>query len=326
MTSNVYTKNEILQSLSLGENSIDTNTLNEFIEKWHIEAVFEDARGTEFYDENALITIRENILNEQKQKEAQEASKTVNDEQLIQALESESAPSIEADTIQTIEENANKAENEQNTVTDNILNDIKLSDGTLLIDKVGEIQKGNSELDKDNEIEQNQNDVETILPKAPGILAGALGKDLSQETNEILELDDMSLLSESFEAQEKLRQYVVSELSKKNLDVTPKSEFKLDISEKTLNMIARTMAKKIAKYVCELCARDLGTTNVSNSSSNEKTTQLEQDYKKLEQKVHELEDQNRKLRLLLTESNKNLNSYKPGPFGLYKKVKPKTGK
>jgi enoyl-CoA hydratase/carnithine racemase len=58
----------------------------------------------------------------------------------------------------------------------------------------------------------------------------------------------MSLLSESLEAQEKLREYVVSELSKKNVDLTPKgNEFKLDISERTLNMIARSMAKKIAK-------------------------------------------------------------------------------
>ena len=35
-----------------------------------------------------------------------------------------------------------------------------------------------------------------------------------------------------------------------------------------------------------------------------------------------LEDQNKKLRLLLAESNKNLNWYKPSVFGLYKKVPP----
>ena len=51
--------------------------------------------------------------------------------------------------------------------------------------------------------------------------------------------------------------------------------------------------------------------------------EMQEENKKLEQKAKALEEQNRKLRLLLAESNKNLNSYKPSIFGLYKKVNPK---
>ena len=136
---------------------------------------------------------------------------------------------------------------------------------------------------------------------------------VNQEDNP--DFDDMTLLSESLEAQEKLREYVVSELSKKNMDLTPKGgEFKLDVSERTINMIARTMAKKIASHVSKLIAN-----GALNSGQLE---QVQEENKKLEQKTRELEDQNKKLRLLLAESNRNLNSYKPSIFGLYKKVSP----
>ena len=101
------------------------------------------------------------------------------------------------------------------------------------------------------------------------------------------DFDDMSLLSESLEAQEKFREYVVSELSKKNVDLTPKgNEFKLDISERTLNMIARSMAKKIAKHVNQIFSGEI--------KSSEKLQEIEERNKKLEQRTRDLEDQNKK--------------------------------
>ena len=147
--------------------------------------------------------------------------------------------------------------------------------------------------------------------------------DIKMDMDENSNFDDITLLSESLEAQEKLRQYVVSELSKKNMDVTPQTtassnEFKLDISERTLNMIARTMAKKIAKYVGSIMEQDAKQSN--------KVAEFQEENRRLTQKTRELEEQNRKLRLLLAESNKNLNSYKPSIFGLYKKVDPKQSK
>ena len=79
-------------------------------------------------------------------------------------------------------------------------------------------------------------------------------------------------------------------------------------------MIARSMAKKIAQHVNKIFSGDI--------KSSEKLQEIEEKNKKLEQRAKELEDQNKKLRLLLAESNKNLNSYKPSMFGLYKKVPP----
>ena len=129
------------------------------------------------------------------------------------------------------------------------------------------------------------------------------------------DFDDISLISESLEAQERFKNYLVSELSKKNVDLAPKTnEFKLDISERTLSMIAKTMAKKIAKHVSMICSQD--------AKAAAKLEDIQAKNEKLEQRAKELEEQNKKLRLLLAESNKNLNSYKPSMFGLYKKVNP----
>ena len=98
------------------------------------------------------------------------------------------------------------------------------------------------------------------------------------------------------------------------MDVTPKSnEFKLDISERTINMVARTMGKKIAKHV----------TSLLGQSSQAEIAQYQEKIKKIEQKAKALEEENKKLRLVAAELNKNLNSYKPSIFGLYKKVNPK---
>ncbi len=172
---------------------------------------------------------------------------------------------------------------------------------------------------KDAFDEQNQGD--GIFPKDDLFDAKLDGfsPDMSGDLNDPANFDDITLLSESLEAQEKLRQYVMSELSKSPSDVVPQSmpnsnEFKLDISERTLTMIARTMAKKIAKYVGSILAQD--------AKQSSKVEEYKEENRRLTQKTRDLEEQNRKLRLLLAESNKNLNSYKPSFFGLYKKIDP----
>lgn len=284
MTSNVYTKNEILQSLSVDDNSIDKKTLDKFIKEWHIEAVFEDARGTEFFDENALATIKENIFAKADAQKYDMGESIADMVDLVNDLEKDIASGkITIDPVNTFEENT--LGNESDKTPDN--ND-----------------------SSDIEVVSDNNGADSDKQEIPVYI-----------NDDIEEIDDMSLLSESFEAQEKLRQYVISELSKKNLDITPpKGEFKLDVSEKTLNMIAKAMGKKIAKYVCQFCAQDLG------AAINKKDSKGSQEYKKLEKKANELEEQNKKLRLLLIESNRNLNSYKPSIFGFYRKVKPEPNK
>ena len=101
---------------------------------------------------------------------------------------------------------------------------------------------------------------------------------------------------------------------KKKKEILEELRKDFDISERTLSMIARSMAKKIAKHVSAICSQD--------AKAQAKLETMEEQNKKLEQKARSLEEQNKKLRLLLAESNKNLNSYKPSIFGLYKKVPP----
>ena len=233
-----------------------------------------------------------------------------------------------------------------------ILNNISLSDGTPLMNKVQ--GAGDDLYNIDYEMLKKETEAELGLPtsepemasifekkeeKKMGILEGAMiaagqepeiqieepgtveitEPEVVSPAEDVSEFDDMSLLSESIEAQERFREYVVSELSKKNVDLTPKSnEFKLDISERTLNMIARSMAKKIVKYVNQLYGGD--------PKAAEKFEEVQKELKKLEARGKELEDQNKKLRLLLAESNRNYNalsnSFQPSFFGLYKKVPP----
>ena len=312
MTSNVYTKSEILKNLSDKGYFIDSYTLDTFFKKWQIEAIFEDEQGSEFYDKNALDTMLNNLFN-LKEEKIKELAQAKAEEIIKQRNEINSKPKI-------MDSEANQ-----------ILNDISLSDGTPLIDSM----QGAVSIDDLIKNEANNQFDDVIEPrpfkeKKMGILEGALKIDEEQPTQEPSQniipaevdnsgdFDDISLLSESLEAQEKFREYVVSELTKKNVDLTPKNEFKLDISERTLNMIARSMAKKIAKHVSAICSQD--------AKSQAKLEDLEEENKRLEQKARHLEEQNKKLRLLLAESNKNLNSYKPSVFGLYKKVPPQNNK
>ena len=62
MTSNVYTKNEILQNLASKGYFIDGYTLDGFLEKWKIEAIFEDDNGCEFFDKKTLDFVLNNFF------------------------------------------------------------------------------------------------------------------------------------------------------------------------------------------------------------------------------------------------------------------------
>ena len=338
MANDVFTKSEILQNLASKGYFIDSYTLDTFLNKWKIEAIFEDEQGSEFYDKNTLNLVLENLFHQEVKKE-EEASKDILEPVLekkeeaipveietpseIQALRNASAIQVPNNPTKNIEDNDTKE----------VLSNISLSDGTPLIDKIDDIPLGEIENITVPPIPDFQFEPinQPKKEKKIGILEGALSsagqeeqanklqetKKQQETENPEADFDDISLLSESLEAQEKFKEYVISEMQRKNADfqVPTNNEFKIDISEKTINMVARTLAKKIAKHVTNLCAQD--------SKSLAKLEQVEEQNKRLEKRAKELEDQNRKLRLLLTESNKNLNSYKPSFFGLYKKVTPK---
>ena len=263
MASNVYTKNEILQSLASKGYFIDSYTLDTFFKKWQVEAIFEDEQGSEFYDKNTLDLVLSNLFNLENKEENKETETTENKEEkqeenntiqenIVGNEDVKQNAKASTDIIQKPKEES-KIEIEDSE-TNQILNNISLSDGTPLIDKMQDTIPIDDLIENEPVIELNEQPQPSVSnEKKMGILEGALKTD-ENETPPIIpsmeiipndnnnnngDFDDISLLSESLEAQEKFREYVVSELTKKNVDLTPKNEFKLDISERTLSMIAR---------------------------------------------------------------------------------------
>lgn len=404
MSSNLYSKNDILQRLAQEGFFVDFLTLDSFLSKYKLEAIFEDENGVEFFDQNAYDTLISNVI---KRPEKKDTTPTVKPE--IENLVSEPAfkfedlnvqkepeivnePEIAEEAIEIkaqakedaiepaaeIKEEVKDIDSEIEPVGSDIakiLGKISLSDGTNVLDSINgqatetkekEPEKENKEgLDdikwhnwneisgdlkdiKDTPLEiKETQDVQNIEPDKKEVQTqedywntptssaetivqtGASGvseeskaqiQQVLAETENEDDFDDIGLLSDSIQAQEKFQNYIVQELAKKNVDLTPKVEnaFKLDVSEKTLNMIARAIAKKIARQVSSIFS--------SESKNNPQLIQAQQRNKTLEKKVDMLEEENKKLKLLLVESNRNLSSYKPTFFGFYKFVKRKPNK
>lgn len=286
MDSNLYKKEDILRVLSRDGHFMDMNALEAFIKKWKIEAIFENDTGEEFFDENIIDLITSSLFINESQPTELPFEKFKPVEDLSQAPTATPNPSFVQFEPPPTPEPTQEPERKKVSI---LAGALEATGQTQLAEKLKSTMDGK------------------VLDEVP---------EATQAPEED-DFDDISLLSESFEAQEKFKEYVLSEMAKKNMDITPPqgNEFKLDISEKTINMIARTLAKKIVKNVNALFSQDM--------VSSDKVNAIKEQNKKLEKRTKELEEQNRKLRLLLAESNKNLNSYKPSLFGLYKKVTPK---
>lgn len=218
--------------------------------------------------------------------------------------------------MQTLDEVAQTEIQQEQGERQEILEEIKETEKTLQ-----DFQEQTEQIAPKNNTLNFQEDIP--MPKMPQAgKSGNTSKEKAQnitvnQNQEASEYDDISLLSDSLEVQEKFREIVVDEFAKQHgITQTPpppsNNEFKLDISERTINMIAKTLAKKIAKHISSIYSTD--------AKAMVQLEEVKQENKRLEQKTKDLENQNRKLRLLLAESNKNLNSYKPSIFGLYKKV------
>ncbi len=374
MASNVYTKSEILQTLASKGYFIDAYTLDTFFKKWKVESIFEDEQGSEFYDKNVLDIIQNNLFNGKDNQNAMNSGTEVIRElsprpapmpqpqippQVLPQMPPQVPPQMpqygyqqpysmppqmpqygyqqQAPQMMPPKQEPVKKATPIDRQTADILDNISLSDGSSLLDKMKDVPS----LDELGDIGdvKLKDDIFDDQPAAPkikeqkvGILEGAMqlgGEEFPKDPNNDAmmlqnsansdEFDDMSLLSESLEAQEKFKEYVISELQRKNADFNPNNlpqgnEFKLDISERTISMIARTMAKKIAKNINQIF-----TTEAKNLPELEN---LKEENKKLGQRTKELEEQNKKLRLLLSENKKYLSSFKPSIFGLYKKIDP----
>lgn len=330
---NVFTKNEIIQSLASQGFFIDGYTLDTFLKKWRVEAIFEDEQGSEFYDKNTLDLIVKNFFNDP----SKNASINPPNQNEIPQKQNIN-PSQGYIPNQNLSPNQGYIPNQNLNPNVNNFNynyqqtpypanqQVPLRENETLPPENSQIPPEDYEIVKQDNIISFEGENKK---KKLGILEGAMQlidegraprrpKDVSKEiiaTNDD-DIDDMSLLSESIEAQEKLKEYVLSEMARKNIKIPdPNGEYKVDIPEQALSTVANTIAKKIADEINSIYSAEAKA--IANYDS------LEEENKKLSQKIKTLEDQNKKLRLLLAESNKNLNSYKPSIFGLYAKIKTK---
>ena len=381
METKVYSKSDILQKLAQDGFFVDYLTLNSFLEKYKIEAIFEDEDGSEFFDKSAYDILVKNVLKKTPSFESQ----TIKSQEVENAQQSVENP-ISSATVLNQQQNIQQSEQYQQTFADDISiqsdnnescppvdTKNKKDKGSLLenikwyrwddvsADLSNSVQSDDTEIiDSENTNFDNQNANQVEAKNIADFSANAenhemltqqnywnsqssephsnaidfdeshnVSSHINEEINNAIsanddnedDFDDIGLLSDSLQAQEKFQSYIVNELAKKNIDVTPPktdNAFKFDISEKTLNMIARAIAKKIAKQVSAVLSND--------ERNSVKLVQAEQKSKILEEQVATLEEQNKKLKLLLVESNKNLNSYKPTFFGLYRFVRKKNKK
>ena len=372
MESKVYSKNDILNKLAQDGFFVDYLTLDSFLKKYKIEAIFEDDDGNEFFDKSAYDILVENVLGRKIQEESpkQDSIEETLPADIAQPIE-EKNNETEQPVEQVVEESnvvsqdaseINKEIPLENIkwhrwddvsvelVDNNSQSEQNIIDGELPIEKQEDISVVENNLEQETlsndtapvgnfveELPQTPPAVETQqeywnsepVAESPNIQEKPTTEESKKEIQQIMstpdegdeDFDDIGLLSDSIQAQEKFQKYIVNELAKRNIDVTPpkpENAFKFDISEKTLNMIARAIAKKIAKQVSMVLSTD--------QKNNTKLIQAEKKSQMLEQKVNSLEEQNKKLKLLLAQSNKNLNSYKPTFFGLYRFVKRKPEK
>jgi len=104
---------------------------------------------------------------------------------------------------------------------------------------------------------------------------------------------------------------VVREIIRQTQGDGAQNAFKLDISQGTLDMIAKSIAKKIATKLNDYYQQSSEKQNTKLKLFRERTIELKE-------KNQALSQENKKLKSLLLEANSKLNSYKPSLFGLFK--------
>ena len=104
---------------------------------------------------------------------------------------------------------------------------------------------------------------------------------------------------------------IIREIVKQATEIAPQNAFKLDISHGTLDMIAKSIAKKIAVKLNSYYKLNSTKQNVKLQQFRERTIELKE-------KNQALAEENRRLKLQLTETKETLSAYKPSLFGLFK--------
>ena len=329
MESNVYTKNKIIEILDNRAYYIDAFTLGAFFDKNDIKPKFTDEFGNDFYDSSIIDFIIRKLF---KKEENTEPKKDVLEDFRPKFQEQEDIqiePIQEIQPLDTVEQNLYTEDTNPGIQT--IPEPQVTSTQVFQQEYQTEYQPEQKPINQQEKISiaytetpqiQEQEIIENSQAKEPeekmefenfetqSQTVEQSRQDLDRTLNNIDSLPSFSDINEDDADGEMVDLSLLSDKSKQQNS----GDFKLDVSEKTLNLIARAMAKKIAKHVGMICAQD--------AKASTALIELKEEYSKLVQKSAQLEEQNKKLRLLLTESNKNLNSYIPSVFGLYKKINP----
>ncbi len=177
--------------------------------------------------------------------------------------------------------------------------------------------------DEPEEYESLQEDLpsDIITPPEPPKEATHFDSALSSKTSNLNAEDIRNIIREEISRQtsnvvpipqnnENVRE-ILREIVKQTADVVPQNAFKLDISQGTLDMIAKTIAKKIAIKLNSYYKLNSSKQNAKLQLFRERTIELKE-------KNQMLAEENKKLKARLLETNRELESYKPTIFGLFK--------
>lgn len=300
---NVYNKHEMLEKLEQCGLQISFEALNSYIQELKIYAIFENEEGIELFDNPSF----EKILDFAREKSVVEFTPETPQEYVKKSLLELAQESVQEFKVVSEPEPMAEPAPEPHDEPAPEQHDEPVQE-SVPEPKVELIEEFTQKLVNETEEKPAHDLIHEFAQK--------LTSELEPPT---LEKTQEPLLEP--EPTEQIEQPAIQ--SAQALSLPPQqvsNSFKLDISENTLNMVARAIAKKVTKNVTEA----LGAQGI-NSETEKKLTELEQNNTKLldanstlNSKLGEIENENQKLRLLLREANQNLNAYKPAAFGLYK--------
>lgn len=114
----MYNRESILKTLNEANYYIDKHSLDLFLHDWHIESIYEDETGLEFYDDLSLDRIKRGIsLKAQGYEDAQIIAKLNRLEAVVERNEDEQIkPIMVKDYITPVEETKNEGTNETTIV------------------------------------------------------------------------------------------------------------------------------------------------------------------------------------------------------------------
>lgn len=301
MQSNVklYTKAQIIHKLSAQGVFVDHFTLDSFLKKWNIEAVFEDDKGEEFFDKDAYENLFSNIAKKNPAIAALQQEPTKSD-RCLDEIKWQAWQDISGDLC---EEKEVKIEEPQVAVEE--IKDEAKEERTpeVIIEE---------ELIQTPEQPSAQEAVQEELPQAQAVPEEIQLPEPVATEEHVSTVEESVSLQESSLVQENAIKSMISG------GVRNDNVFRLDISEETLDMIAKSISKRIVAQV----NAELATFH----ESQQRLLTYEEKNNDLILKLKEAEEEKKQLEGELEESLEHLGRFKKSIFGFYRFIKKKRKK